>query len=221
MAKVKKRKQNTGSVALLSRKEWCEAEKIQGTDLDVLHSPVMNKAFERILETYKPKHKIAFCSLCTQTRPYSKSIKWKRLIKLFINKADLIITSNGGIIPIIYETCYPYMTYDAHGEAENNAEYIKIMVERMKRFFSTIKYDYIVFNYRPKLRNVTAAQEAGQWLVDNGHIKGFAILPTPELYEEVRAAGKLKSMVYSFNPELEPTLLNQVVERVDQFRSDQ
>lgn len=177
------KKVNKGLETLIPKSEWVLEKEIQGTDAMVLQHPIMLKAFKRILELHKPKKKIAFVSLCSSTRPYSKSRKWKKFKEEFEKDCDLIIASNGGIIPIVFEECYPYLTYDAHGQSQFDEMYIKYLYTRLMKFFSTHHYDYIIFNFRPGLRNRIAA---------NAFVKNFKgnskvyILPTQKGYNEAR-----------------------------------
>jgi hypothetical protein len=184
----------------------------------------MERAFQRILKIYKPSHPIALVSLCTTTRPYSAGRKWKTLKKQFGGVADLVISSNGGMIPIVYESCFPYLNYDAHGEPEFDDEYVKVMKRRMREFFTACRYDYIMFLFRPNLRNVRAASVVGPWLVEKGYTKEYAILPTEKQYEAVAAAGAFGSTKYetehagySMFPELHPVLLQPVQKKIDQW----
>ena len=179
-------KENKGCDLLIPRDRWVDKEKIQGDEMKTLTSPLIEEAFQRILELHKPKHDIALISLCTTTRPYSKSRKWKAFIENFGDKADLIICSNGGIIPIEFESCYPYLTYDAHGNAKYDKFYINVCYRRLMRFFEVFEYKKIVFDFRPKLRNRLAA------LAFKRDYKGAAeivIVPTVEAYEKAKKTG--------------------------------
>ena len=177
------KKVNCGSDLLIPRSEWISETEIQGTDELVLRSPLMNKAFNRILELHKPTKRIAFVSLCSSTRPYSKSRKWKKFKEEFEKDCDLIIASNGGIIPIVFENCYPYLTYDAHGTAPYDKIYIKYLYERLMRFFSVHHYDYIIFDFRPNLRNRISAKMFKRDFKGGSKIY---ILPTATGYEMAR-----------------------------------
>jgi len=95
-------KTNRGDERLICRDEWVVAESIQGSPELIFNSPVMNKAQELILDQFTPTHPIAFVSVCTSSRPYSKSPKWKTF-KNELSDVDLIVCSNGGIIPLEYE----------------------------------------------------------------------------------------------------------------------
>lgn len=205
-----KPKVNQGSEYLLPKEQWTAAENIQGDEIKTLQSPVIEAAFQRILQLHKPKHKIAFVSLCTATRPYSKSRKWKKFIELFGESADMIICSNGGIIPIEFESCYPYMTYDAHGEGKWDKQYINTCYRRMMEFFGKFHYDKIIFNFRPNMRNRIAA------LAFQRDYKGsskIAILPTPEAYKAAKRDG-FKPAGMRF-PDLSYSVINELRKEIE------
>jgi predicted RNA-binding protein len=211
MSKEKKIAQ--GGTLLIPREEWGDASTIQGNDLDVLYSPIMERAFKRIVELHTPKHQIAFCSLCTVTRPYSTGRKWKTLKQHYSTMCDLIINSNGGVIPIEFERQYPYMTYDAHGRKEFDKQYIEVLTARLKTFFSKHRYRYIMFNFRPNLRNVHTAENAGKWLVENEFIEDYKILPTKEHYQQSQREDFHKKG-YAMFPELYPTMFMPVYKQI-------
>lgn len=178
-------KKNCGSELLIPKSEWVPEKQIQGAEVKTLYSPIIQKAFDRILEDFKPSHDVCLVSLCSSTRPYSKSRKWKKFKELYADSCDLIICSNGGIIPIQYEECYPYMTYDAHGEKMYDEVYIRITAQRLLKFFELKHYKKIVFNFRPKLRNRKAA------LIFKEQFKGGSeviIVPTVEAYKKDKEA---------------------------------
>lgn len=197
-------KVNQGSELLIPKNQWVAENMIQGDEIKTLQSPVVEKAFKRILELHKPKHKIALVSLCTATRPYSKSRKWKTFIEKFGNDADMIICSNGGIIPIEFESCYPYMTYDAHGEGKWDKQYINTCYRRLNEFFKKFEYDKIIFNFRPGMRNRVAAQAFIRDYKGNAKI---AILPTVGTYKEAQRAGFPAGKMF---PDLDPRVLREI-----------
>lgn len=120
---------------------------------NVLKSPIFVEAFENICNIYEPQHEYAVFSLCTQTKPFSSSMKWKGIIKIFEGIADLIVCSSAGVIPIEYENCYPFNNYDSHSGhegAENLSNYSKSLFEyRLKTFLTTFKYKKVVFLLDP------------------------------------------------------------------------
>ena len=202
---------NQGSDLLIPKEQWVSADSIQGDEIKTLHSPVVEKAFKRVIELYKPKHKIALVSLCTTSRPYSRSRKWKRFKQHFDEKADLIICSNGGVIPIEFETCYPYMTYDAHGEGKWDRVYINICYRRLMEFFNKFEYDKIILNFRPGIRNRMAAQAFKRDYRGNSKIY---ILPSVEAYKQ---AQKEKFMPEgTMYPDISRAVLEEISKAINQ-----
>lgn len=138
--------------------ELCGEEK-------VLNSPIVERGFEKICDTYNPRHKNVLFSLCASTRPYLKSYKWMKLNEFFGTTCDLIIISNGGIIPMEYMYCYPYLTYDApHSEG---GEFDELYKDKMKRRLNTFlqkfgkNWDTKIYLFNEGTRNWQAVLEMG------------------------------------------------------------
>ena len=205
-----------GKEYLLSRSEWCEPALIHGNDEQILTHPVMQLAFDRILQKFHKSKDIALFSLCTATRPYSSSRKWSQYINLFHDKCDLIICSNGGIIPIEAEDCFPYLNYDAHGQKQYDQIYIKYGIERLKAFLVKANYRFCLFNFRHKMRNYHIAKEVGPWAKRQGIIEDYVILPTKDHYEKSQKEG-FADAGYKIYPELWPTMLNPVIEQINKW----
>lgn len=197
-------KVNKGRDLLIPRNQWVAECEIQGNDEMVLLHPMMEKAFQNIIKLHKPKHKTALVSLCTSTRPYSKSRKWKEFGRLFGDNADLIICSNGGIIPIEFEDCYPYLTYDAHGQKKYDRLYCKVVYRRLMEFFAVHKYERIVFNFRPGLRNRAAALKFQQDYTGGAEI---FILPSQLAYRDAQRRKFPKSKMF---PDLDDAVLAEL-----------
>ena len=146
-------KTNVGGTRLFGKSQWCAPETLCGTEMDILEHPSMAEAFERILRDFEPKHRNAVFSLCTKTRPYSRTLVWKNLKQVCEGYADPIVVSNGGIIPIEYEREWPFMTYDA---AVGDHRYDKPAAEklewRLRRFFECFEYTQAVFVLMPHYR---------------------------------------------------------------------
>ena len=201
-------KVNQGKELLIPKSEWVDCSEIQGDEIKTLSSRVVEKAFKRILELHKPKHKTALVSLCTATRPYSRSRKWKKFNELYGDYADLIICSNGGIIPIEFEECYPYLTYDAHGEGKWDKLYIGVCYRRLRQFFSTFEYEKIVFNFRPNMRNRIAARTFERNYKGNAEI---VILPTIQAYRKAQESGFPQGKMF---PDLDTNVLNELTREI-------
>lgn len=160
----------------------CTLESMSGED-KLMFNPIIEEAFEKILETYKPRHKKVIFSLCTSTRPYINSMKWKRFNELFGDDCDLIICSNGGIIPIEYMCCFPYMQYDAHRSGKRFDElYKEQMLNRMTRFLDKFgdNWDIVVHSYLPTSRNAE--------VIRTSNLKGV-LLPTDKVMEDIKLNG--------------------------------
>ena len=132
-----KMKENCGNEKLLKKEEWVSPSEIQGDDeTTILQHPILEKCFQKINEEFIPKHNMAFVSMCTLTRPYSKSRKFKEFFKRGYNlNADVIVGSSEGIVPEEYWESYPYMTYNTHERGKKNLVYINTLYKRFMDFF--------------------------------------------------------------------------------------
>lgn len=119
-------------------------------EYNVLNDPIFDEAFEAICEKYKPGHDYAIFSLCTKKRPYSASMKWKGIIKIFHSFCDLIVCSNAGVIPLEFENYYPFYSYDSDGTAEELSEYSKELFRtRITKFLQIFHWKRIAFLLNP------------------------------------------------------------------------
>ena len=202
------KKSNIGSDLLIPRERWVTQEELQKTEGMVLKHPIMEEAFERIVELHKPKHKIALVSLCTSTRPYNLSRKWKEFERRFGDRADMIINSSGGVIPMEFAGCYPYLTYDVHGEAQYDRLYVQVAYRRLMTFFNAHHYDKIIFNFRPGLRNRAAALKFRETYTGGAEV---FILPTQAGYKAAQRGGFPKGKMY---PDLDEIVLRELAEAV-------
>lgn len=163
----------------IASREDCKISELEGEE-KVLNSQAVDDAFERILADFKPKHNKVIFSLCSSSRPYITSLKWKSFHEHFGDVADLVICSNGGIIPIEYMCCFPFMEYDAHrANAGTDQLYKDKMKERLNKFLDKFGKDYevIIYSFLPSSRNAEAIREM------NG--AGGVLLPTHEVYRDI------------------------------------
>ena len=198
-----------GKDDIIPRDKWITPEDLHGEE-KVLNSPLMMEAFNFIIENYSTNNKIAFISLCTTSRPYYKSYKWYRIKKdfkkYFSIGIDLLVCSNGGIIPEKYWESYPYLSYDAHREPEYDDLYKDKLYERMIKFFSNIRFDYVIADFRPTQRNRTPVERALKVLKNEGIIIDYFISPSIEIFEKMKGVKEYKgftaagNMFPTFNP---------------------
>jgi len=167
-------------------------------DETVLKNEVFDKAFEKILEKHKPKNKAAFIALCTYSRPYSTSPKWKKYLKDFKN-VDFLVGSNGGVIPEEFWEEALFLTYDAPQRGSKAEAWAKearklkdlegskrVLVKeevdnlykmkfynRLIKFFKTFRYDYVIGDFVKTQRNFEPFILAMELLKDEGYIKYY------------------------------------------------
>ena len=185
-----------------------------GGDAELLEDPTgtFAKAFEVILEKHEPEHKVAILSLCTADRPYSISEKWSACVERFENRCDLIVYSNGGVIPLPFEHQFPFMTYDAKAttSVKTAARYREVVGGRIKTFLETHRYDHIIFATLLKSRFRPALPDLCAELKDSGCIKGFAIMPDAALDEKI---SELRDE--SFHNQLQPLSTEPFLQAVE------
>lgn len=207
-----------GWSTLVPRDAWCDVRTLHGRDPDVLRHPTIAAAFAAVCAQWKPRHPIVLFSLCTSHRPYTQSRKWKHLAREFGGVCDLVVTSNGGIIPLPYEACFPFLNYDAHGEACFDALYIDILADRLATFLRACRYTYALFHFRHTLRNAVAAARVGPALVAEGVLRDFAVLPQREHLAQAEREGYRSTAAMKF-PDLAPAMLAPVRAQVAAWRA--
>jgi len=181
-----------GDEKLFTKKEWISSDQMD-CETKVLNLPILHETFERIMEQHIPTQPTAFLSLCTSTRPYYRSQKWRKFQESFGPKVDMIVVSNGGMVPEPFWESWPYLNYEA-GPHENDKLYQDLMYDRMMLFFTTMHglghpYKNVIANFNPKQRNYDPAKESLTELKTQGVIKKFAIIPEKELYNRAKEDG--------------------------------
>lgn len=147
---------------LFKENERCSVEEITGEKI-LLANPIIDVALDRIMDSYEPQNRFAIFSLCTSTRPYLKSIKWKTFYKNFGHCCDLIICSNGGIIPMEYMNCWPFLDYDAHGDSSTDGLYKELFERRLTKFLEKFGdyWEKKIFTFIPTARNREVISKLG------------------------------------------------------------
>lgn len=198
---------------LVKYDDWIPLEDMN-TDMKILQHPLFDNAFKQIVQEHKPQHRVAFLSLCTSTRPYHLGRKWKTYMDRFSGKSDLIVTSSGGVIPKAYWNSYPFLNYDGDSAPSANETYVKKLESRLMEFFSTHQYDYIVANFRPKMRNTPVVYKVFNELKEKGVITDFVVLPTEEMYKKLQDKGFPGGKMY---PDLDDSILGALEAKIDEW----
>lgn len=212
----------TGDEKLFTKDEWCDSSEIDN-EMKVLTSKFIHEGFERILKLHKPVQQTAFLSMCCSSRPYDEGLKWKRFISEFNGKVDMIVSSNGGLIPREFWSSWPYMNYESgepHGKKETEL-YNKVGYEWLLRFFKTQSYKYVICNMNPNHRIYDRFPEAFQSLKDNGYIEDYTMIPSIELYKKVKEDGfsGVNGMGEMY-PELHKFVLDTMYEQIETYGYD-
>lgn len=208
------KEQLQGGELLLPRSSWAPLSAIQGNDLTMFQSPTIAAAFDRVLSTWRPRSPIMLTSLCTATRPYTASRKWWAYSALFGRDVDLIVCSNGGIVPLPYEREYPFLNYDAKGQSQYDAEYIKVVGARLAEFIRTMRYKHVIFAFLQGMRNRVIAERLGPQLVADGTIDSFAILPSDAARQQARDEGAYMAPGFRMYPDLWPCVIEELAAHV-------
>lgn len=193
---------------LLSKDERVPKEELKG-DEKVLKSPVVEKAFQKILEDYVPHHDKIIFSLCTSTRPYLKSVKWKTYHQMFGEQCDLVICSNGGIIPMDYMNCYPFLDYNAPHEGNTWDElYMEVFERRLLAFLNKNKqyYKKICFAFIPDTRNYRSIEKL--------NIPNSKLIPDRETYRKVLNG---EDLYIGFPVQRYPTLSYSILKQMEDY----
>lgn len=202
-----------GDEKLVKKSQWIPLSEMN-TDMKILTHKMFDNAFNKIVRDHTPKHKVAFISLCTSTRPYQLGRKWKKYVSEFSGKADLIVTSSGGIIPEAYWNSYPYLNYDGDSAKSANKLYAEKMEKRLLKFFKTHRYDYVVINFRPKLRNTPVAAKVFAKLKEEGFVKDYIIVPDQSMYEDLQRRNFPGGKMY---PDLDEKIFENIKISVEEF----
>lgn len=183
---------------------WARPELLKG-EARVLSNPLIEQANQAILDQFQPQHPAVIFSLCSATRPYYRSPKWKMFLAEFGSSADLVICSNGGVIPMQYAHCWPFMEYDARRvNARHDAEYKDMVVARITTFLARFPYRTIIHVYTPSSRNRAA-------ILANG-IPG-TLFPSAPVQAAIREEWfERGNMRYKLHPHTYPALIEEVRE---------
>lgn len=206
-----------GGEALIARPDWVpSASALHGTDADMFESPTIERAFQRVLEVWRPRSEVMLTSLCTSTRPYTASKKWWTYHRLFGANVDLVVCSNGGIVPLPFESEYPFLNYDAKGQSRFDRQYIEVVGARLYRFIRMHRYRFVIFAFLQGMRNRIIAEDIGPQLVKEGAIEGYSIMPSDQARQQARDEGAYMAPGFRMYPDLWPCVLEELSAHVRQ-----
>lgn len=207
-----------GNEILFKKEEWVSSEELDNEE-KVLNHPIMQEAFDRMLPLHKPVQHTAFLSLCALLRPYSKGQKWQRYIQEFDGKVDMIVSSNGGVIPRDFWESWPYMNYESgppHYERESKL-FKKLGTDWLLRFFKTHSYKYVICNIRHVHRIYSMWPDTLEELKQDGYIEDYFMVPSKELYEKAAnyGFGTKPYGMGAMNPDLHKFILDETLRLIE------
>lgn len=197
----------TGYQTLIPVDDWVPYEAMNSEEKVLNH-----EIFERALMSKK----VAFFSACTSTRPYGFSKKWSRFIEEFSNYTELIVVSNGGLIPQDYWECFPYLNYNANSEPRFRTLYDDILKRRLNIFLGKFPFDYVMAHASPHKKVIKVYHDVLSDLKKTGRIKDYSVTPNIELYEKAQKDGfnSKKNGSGMRNPDLHKFILSTMVENL-------
>ena len=212
-----------GDEKLFKLDEWVHSSELHG-EPKVLRSPILHEAFNRVLEQHTPNQPTAFLSLCTATRPYYKSPKWKILRDKIGTKVDMIVVSSGGFVPEQFWESWPFQNYNAGVHIRDNEEYKKVMYKRMIKFFKNNKYKNVIVNFMKQQRNYKPGLTAMIELKKQGYVEDYIFLPTDEVYQIARSKSGQHNMIKggkkgtpTAHIPFDPVIVDQLTEQVELY----
>uniref|UniRef100_A0A7C3SMM2 DUF5591 domain-containing protein n=1 Tax=Dictyoglomus turgidum TaxID=513050 RepID=A0A7C3SMM2_9BACT len=133
-----------------------------GPDSPLLHPvkehfyhPHPERAFQFVLDNFKPLHDIVLFTNCTAKKPYSTTHTYKKIIgatKPYDDIYDLVTISSIGVIPTQYEKYYPFAHYawdDNHRTPEEIKKvFYQVIGDRVKKFLEKFDYKYVIGVFR-------------------------------------------------------------------------
>lgn len=197
-----------GDDKLIPKNEWVDKQCLVGVN-NILDHDIFLKTHNVIMNNFIPKKKMAFVSLCTSTKPYSKGRKWNVFKQKFCDYCDLIVFSCAGIIPIEYEECYPFTVYDSKNEYQGNNYYIEKQYDKLMEFFNKFKYDVIYLNFKPSKKGMSHRIIAEKFANNYKGNSKIYIIPTEEQYKDLQDRGFPQGKMF---PDLDEKILKHFID---------
>ena len=92
---------------------------LKGVGKEYTDNPIFNNAHKKIIDEYKPpiSGKAALFTVCAWGKPYRQSYIHYFILKSLItakllDKLQLIVVTNAGVVPYELSDDYPYFAYD-------------------------------------------------------------------------------------------------------------
>lgn len=126
---------------------WAEHNSLQGESASIINHPVFQMAEGYVLADHKKNFDILVICSCSDSKPYDRNINYRQYKKICKGKADLVILSDSGIIPLKFSYYYPFLHYNwnhSNDTKELEELFIYYSMERIKRFCKKFPYKKVI-----------------------------------------------------------------------------
>ena len=128
---------------------------LKGVGKKYTDNPIFNSAHKKIIDEYIPPvvDKIGLFTVCSWGKPYRQSYIHYFIVRSLIkanllDKLQLIVVTNAGVVPYKLSENYPYFSYDWDPNLETpeiKKVYIEILTKRLNEFLQSKKKYYRSF----------------------------------------------------------------------------
>ncbi len=172
--------ENISFVPTFPDRKW-----IKGAGRDQLLHPYFRVWQEYLCEIYEPPKKEAVLFVpCTYTKPYSRSVLHRKILRAVPKSVHLVVVSSPGVIPYEFVNRYPFNRYD-WPEWEETEEikklYRKVTSERIENYLRVHRYRNYFSYLRPDSDSFAALKDACARLGIN-----LVSCISPETWERIR-----------------------------------
>jgi len=174
-------------------------EYLQGVGPHYIDHPDFINLNKAILDTFEPKHKYAFFTVCSWGKPYSASYIHRGIRHALrkggvLDKLDYIHISSAGVVPADAELWA--VNYDWNNEWIQGEMTFKLLqkriVERLSAFVEKFQYEKKFVYLRPNSNTLKAVQLVGE--LDKDFIYVFPANPNRPLTLSKRAQRELSEI---------------------------
>ncbi|MHA1301568.1 MAG: DUF5591 domain-containing protein [Candidatus Helarchaeota archaeon] len=128
---------------------------LKGVGKKYTDNPIFNEAHQKIIKSYRPpvSGKICLFTVCSWGKPYRQSyihyFILRSLIKAdLLDKLEMVIVTNAGVVPYKLSDDYPYYAYDWDPNLETpeiKKIYVEVLSRRLLEFLQSKREFYRKF----------------------------------------------------------------------------
>lgn len=126
---------------------WAEHNSLQGESSSIINHPVFQMAEAYILADHKRSFDTLVISSCSDSKPYDRNQNYQQYKKICRGRADFVVLSNSGVIPLKFSYYYPFLHYNwnhSNETKELSELFIYHSIKRLERFCNKFKYKRLI-----------------------------------------------------------------------------